>query len=116
MSNFKTITITVVPRLITEVRVYEETIAHASEHAEIPKELPCIIEAVEGALKAPTHIEVSPHPSSYVFVDATTTNRSGDPLRVPVKVVDGTSARMKTFFFGKPNYAPTVIWERSDDE
>jgi len=79
---------TVVFAGVTEVRFYDETLDHVKkQHPEIPVGLPSIYEAVEQAVVAPTHIEAG-HSNSVIFVDANTTNASGDPLRVPVKIVE----------------------------
>lgn len=86
MSRYKTITVTVIPA-ITQVRIYEETVAHVREqHPEIPVELPSILYALEETIRNPTHIELS-RANSYVFVNFFATNKSGDPLRAPVKII-----------------------------
>lgn len=100
------------PDHVTEVRVYDETLDHVRRrHPEVPAELPSIAHAVAEAIDNPTHIEKS-HSNSYVFVSYASTNRSGDPLRVPVKIVEGTSARMKTFYFASLSYDPEIIWQK----
>jgi hypothetical protein len=101
----------VVPEL-TEVRFYGETVAHIKdEHPEVPIELPCVKEAVTRAVSDPAHVETS-HSNSLVFVDGNSTNRSGDPLRVPVKIVGGTSGRIKTAFFASSNTDDRIIWSK----
>lgn len=111
MSRYKTITVTVIPA-ITQVRIYEETVAHVREqHPEIPVELPSILYALEETIRNPTHIELS-RPNSYVFVNFFATNKSGDPLRAPVKIIEGTSARVKTFYFASTTSAANIIWRR----
>lgn len=98
---------------VTEVHLYEETIEHVkSNHPEVPIELPSIDASVENAIVNPTHVEVS-YNNSYVFVDANSTNSSGDPLRVPIKVVTGTSGRVKTIFFGTAAPKP-IVWTRDE--
>lgn len=99
---------------LTTVHLYDETIVKvATKHPEVPAELPCMVTAVETAISSPTHVEAS-HSNSFVFVDAGTTNKSGDPLRVPVKVVDGTSGRVKSFYFATPEGEREIIWRRND--
>jgi hypothetical protein len=101
MIGYKVISTSVFSGL-TLVRLYDETIEKVEiEHSEIPVRLRCIQAAVENAIIEPTHIERS-YGHSYVYTDATTTNASGDPLRVPIKVVEGTSGRVKTFYFAEP--------------
>jgi hypothetical protein len=86
-----------------------KTIDHVRrQHPEIPADLPSLAHAVEQAVRHPSRIEKS-YGGSYVFVCDASTNRSGDPLRVPVKIVQGTSARLKTFYFATPSYAPKII-------
>ena len=101
---------------VAEVRFYEETVDHViAEHPEVPIELPSIRTAVGSAITNPTHIESS-YNNSLVFVDANTTNASGDPLRVPVKQVSGNSARVKTVYFASSTGEPNIIWRREDNE
>lgn len=97
---------------VTEVRFYEETVGHIKEeHPEIPIELPSIHGSVEKCIVSPTHVEGS-YGNSFVFVDAESTNASGDPLRVPVKIVEGTSARVKTAYFASTSGERNIVWRR----
>jgi hypothetical protein len=108
---FKLITTNVLGTL-TEVRIYSETVAHIQEeHPEVPILLPSIETAVTKTLQNPTHIEGS-YGNSVVFVDSETTNSSGDPLRVPVKIINGTSGRLRTVYFATPSGPKNVIWRR----
>jgi hypothetical protein len=96
---------------IKEVRLYDETIQKViAGHPEVRAELPVISYAVQKAIVTPTAIELS-YSNSYVFVDHNSVNRSGAPLRVPVRGVTDTSARVTTFFFGTAPQA-NVIWRR----
>jgi hypothetical protein len=98
--------------VITEVRLYEETIEHIkTSHPEVPIELPSVLNAIENAVKEPSWIEVGQTPNSYVYVDHNSTNKSGDPLRVPVKVVEGTSGYVKTAFFAN-HPSPKIVWSK----
>jgi hypothetical protein len=96
---------------ITEVRLYAETEQHIrDDHPEVPVDLPSVHGAIQKAVETPTHIEQS-YSNSYVYVDAGSTNASGDPLRVPVKVIsETTSARAKTAYFASTPAGATVIW------
>jgi hypothetical protein len=96
---------------VTEVRFYADTEQHIrDEHPEVPIDLPSIHGAVRKAIEAPSHIEKS-YANSYIYVDKTSTNVSGDPLRVPVKVVGtGTSARVKTAYFASDPSSANVVW------
>lgn len=110
--SFKKISTDVIDGLV-EVRFYDETIAHIKEgHPEIPIELPCVTSAVEKAIVNPTVVEES-YDNSFVFVDEETTNKSGDPLRVPVKVIEGTnSGRVKTAYFATSDEQKPVRYRR----
>ena len=116
MSDYRIIQTQVLPQ-ITEVRLYDETSEHVvASHPEIPAALPgmpMMIEAVAKALREPTLVEPS-RPGAYVFVDGETTNHGGDPLRIPVKVVEGTSAVVKTFYFGTTSAPRPPIWTKDN--
>jgi hypothetical protein len=104
---------TVVFAGVSEVRFYDETLDHVKkQHPEIPIDLPSIYEAVEQAVIAPTHIEAG-HSNSVIFVDANTTNAFGDPLRVPIKIVAGTSGRIKTLYFASTEDVRRILWRKS---
>jgi hypothetical protein len=98
--DYPSIKTDVLPEL-TEVRVYSETIEHIKDHhPEIPIELPSFDDALNQTIANPTHVEAG-HTGSVVFVDTETTNKSGDPFRVPVKAVSGTSGRVQTAYFAR---------------
>jgi hypothetical protein len=105
---FTTIGTAAIPQ-ITEVRLYEETVDHANEHVEVPAGLPSMVAAVGDAVSNPTHVEKS-YSDSYVYVSSTSTDADGYPLRVPVKIVSGTSARVKTYFFGKAEDEVEIVY------
>ena len=116
MSDFKIIITSVIPE-VTSVRFYDETVLHVKEeHPEVPIELPSIEGAVNTTLTAPTQIERS-HSNSYVFVHDGMTNKSGDPLRVPVKMIDGTtSGRIRTVYFAsKETPVQSIVWRRDNE-
>jgi len=114
VSDYKTIRTSVLPQ-ITEVRLYNETVEKVRRgHPEIPVELPCIQTAVESAIVNPTHVERS-YVNSFVYTDAGTTNAEGDPLRVPVKNITETSARVKSFYFASPPTEADVVYRRGDE-
>ncbi len=116
--TFRVISTTAFP-LITHVRVYDETIDHIrDEHPEIPIDLPSLLHGVTNTLQNPSYVEQGNRPNTYVYVDSTSTNVSGDPLRVPVKVIEGTSGLLKTAFFATPENPQTIVWtkEGSGDE
>lgn len=112
MTEFRIIRTSVIGN-ISEVRLYDETLEHVKQnHPEVPIELPSLLIAITNAVQQPTHVEVS-HTSSYVFVDDGSTNASGNPLRVPVKVIEGTSGLIKTVFFSDTSRPGKIVFERS---
>jgi hypothetical protein len=103
---------TVVFAGVKEVRFYDETLDHVKkQHPEIPIELPSIYEAVEQAVIDPTHIEAG-HSNSVIFVDANTTSAFEDPLRVPIKIAEGTSGRIKTLYFASTEDVRKILWRK----
>lgn len=96
------------------VRFYKDTFLHILEnHPEVRIELPSVYGAIGKAIVDPSHVELS-YGVSYVFVDFESVNRSGDPLRVPVKLVlPQGSARVRTAYFATVAN-PAIIWRRGD--
>src|SRR5262249_34669706 len=101
MADFKVIFTSAIP-LITEVRLYEETIEKVRKgHPEVPILLPSISNAVDGAIANPTGYFPS-YNNSYVYLDEETTNASGDALHVPCQLIKGTtSARVRSIYFAE---------------
>jgi hypothetical protein len=99
---------------VTEVRLYEETAEHVKkDHPEVPLELPCMTAAVERGIASPALIEAS-YGNSVVFVDTDTTNASGDALRIPVKIIEGTtSGRIKSIYFASTSTQRPILWRRT---
>ena len=102
---------------ITQVRLYDETFQHVKEShgngdfaGSLSFPLPSIVHAVSSAIENPSHIEKGHGSSSVVFVQVNSTNASGDPLRVAVKIVEGTSGRVSTFFFASSNANPIFLY------
>jgi hypothetical protein len=114
VNNFKVFKTSAVSSL-TEVRLYDDVFEHVKEsHGDdfagsLSFPLPSIVHAVGNAIMDPTHVEEG-HSNSVVFVDVNSTNASGDPLRVPVKIITGASGRVKTFFFASSNATPKIIF------
>ncbi|HEX4196710.1 MAG TPA: hypothetical protein VHZ26_04645 [Caulobacteraceae bacterium] len=102
---------------VTMVRIYAETLDHVREHhglemGQIAPNLPSLTAAVVSAITNPTHIE-NPRPGSYVFVDAESTNAAGDAIRAPTKIISGTSALLKTFYFASTTGERNIVWRRT---
>lgn len=115
MTDYKTIATNVIPE-ITEARLYDDTVEKVKrDHREIPAELPSIQVAVTSAVTNPSRVERG-RGRSYVYVDEESTNASGDPLRVPVKPVAGTSGRVQSFYFASTTGERDIVYRRSDVE
>ena len=110
--NHRRILTNVIPA-ITEVLLYEETIEHVMQNHQEFILLPSIIQAVERTVVNPTSV-FQRSASTFVYSDDNTTNHSGDPLLVPVKVVQGTSGRVRTFYFASMENFANVIWRKSN--
>lgn len=114
--SFIVVSTTAIPQ-ITEVRVYAETFGHIGQrhgaqfgsafthvgenHGADPGSIlrmPSMDHAIASAIESPTHIEPG-NPGSYKFVDTTSTNVEGEPLKLVVKTVSGTSGRLQTSYF-----------------
>lgn len=98
---------------VTEVRVYDQALDHVKQrHPEVPIELPSLSYALEKAISDPSHVETS-RTGHYTYVHAGMTNYSGDPLRVVVKVIQETSARMQTAYFAsRTGTSFNIVWTR----
>ena len=118
MTDYKEFKTSVIPEVET-VRLYDETLQHVVDnHPEIPRivpGLPSIMHAVEQTVCNPTHVERT-RSNAYMYVNEGATNASGDPMRVPVKVVEGTAGLVKTFYFASSeNVNANVVWRRDED-
>lgn len=100
---------------VTDVRFYEDTVKKIRMgHREVPVGYPSINAAIVEGLTNPTHIE-SRKPGHYLFVDSTSTNQSGDAMRMPLKVIEGTSARLQSVYFASTSEdGSNVIWRSSN--
>jgi len=98
---------------VTEVRFYDDTIEKIRlGHPEVPIELPSILDAASRAIVNPSWVEKS-HSNTYVYVDAGSTNASGDPLRVPIRLVSGTSGRVASVYFATSTALASIVWRKS---
>ena len=111
--DFQSFQTNIIPA-ITEVRLYKSTIQHVIEHHEEFLVLPSIIQAVGDTVVNPTRV-AQREKDVFVYTNGNTTNRSGKPLQVPVKIVQGTSARVRSFYYASTTISDTVIWGGSDD-
>ena len=112
--KFRVIKTTATDR-VTEVRFYESTAEHIEVgHPEFPY-LPCVDGAVDGAISQPHSVYESnaPHVDSLKYVSEDTTF-SGNPMVVAVKVIEGTSALVKTVYF--PDVVSgKLIWSKGGE-
>jgi hypothetical protein len=112
MSGAFTLIKTAVFAGVTDVRFYDETLGHIREHhPEVPILLPAIYASVSQCIVNPTYIEAS-YKNSFVFVDAESTDASGGPLRIPVRIVEGTSGRVTSAYFAHVTGSPNIVWRR----
>ena len=102
---------------LTEVRLYDETLEHIAEHAEFRLQLPsqqtALVEAIANPNRA--HDSTSDPGQSVVLVSESFTY-FGDPVHVPVKIVEGTSGRVRTAYFSSGTYGGRLLWSADDDE
>lgn len=111
-SPFKSIQSTIIPNL-QEILFYESALAHLVEgHPEFL--LPSLHRAIESAVSiTATSVHVSStSPSSVIFVDSNTTNRRGQPLRVPVKLLGNSTGSIKTAYFASSKSPDVEIWRK----
>lgn len=112
---FRSIPIFVVPGLLA-VRFYEETRAHIwNSHPELGRifvGLPSFDKAIETALSGPDRVLQSDR-NSLVFISQRSTNATGQPLCIPVKLIGvGRSGYVKTAYFGSIRAARGLVYER----
>lgn len=101
---------TIIPQ-VGSVRLYESTWDKVRNGH--PDVAPFGPQAIIDAVTNPTSVhESSTHPhSSYIFVSDAT--MLGDhPMVVPVRIVEGTSARVTTAYFSRRQGTKPAIWVR----
>jgi hypothetical protein len=100
---------------LTEVRLYAETLDHIAEHPEFRLQLPSQRTGLEIAIANPSAIHDSttaPGKSVALVSDAFT--YLGDPVHVPVRIVEGTSGRVQTAYFSSSAPPGTLLWSAGD--
>lgn len=96
---------------VTQVRIYESTWGHVeTDHPEFAGRLPVLEAAVHATISNPTavHASTTSPGRAFVFVSKENTH-FGHPMAVPVKVVEGTHARMSTAGF-RTKVAGDALW------
>lgn len=102
---------------VTVVRIYDETLPHIQEsHPEFGNFIPSLEHAIKETISNPTEIrrtdaDVSVESFRFCSSNHTYGNNS---LVVPVKVVEGTSARLSTAYFTDAPKGKEV-WRASDE-
>ena len=110
-TNYWEVISTTIPA-VSSVRLYPETVNHIGErHAEVVDTV-----GVEGILETvsnPTRIlESGTDPEQSLVFVSDSVKYLDNPLFVPVKLVEGTSARVRTaYFFNCDSSVPQVLWE-----
>ena len=99
--EFKVVATNVIPQ-VSQVLCYDETIPHiSSEHVEFQNFIPTLEHAIHDTIISPTHVVQSNtaiHSTSFKYC-STDHRRGNNHLVVAVKVVEGTSALLKTAYF-----------------
>lgn len=111
--NFREIATTAIPK-ITCVRFYDETVPHLAEHQELKNLIPSLEIAIDDTISNPTEVYESnpPHVQSFKFTSANHLH-GDDPLVVAVKIVEGTSALLKTAYFTS-EVSGKLVWRQGD--
>lgn len=101
---------------ITEARLYEETLEHIAEHAEFRLQLPSQQTALVEAIGNPSRIHASStSPGRSVVLVSETFTYFGDPVHVPIRLVEGTSGRVQTAYFSGGTYPGHVLWSAGNE-
>ena len=97
---------------LTVVRLYASTLQHiAEQHAEFALQLPSLRKGLEIAIANPTWIrESTTDPGGSVVIASEALSYFGDPVRIPVRIVAGTSGRVVTAYFDGTAYSGRLLW------
>ena len=114
--DFDAIQTNIIPE-VTHVRLYLDTSRHIRErHPEVA--LSAGMTTIVDTIENPTEVYSSstdPH-GSYIYVSKNNTLED-HPLTVPVKVVEGTSARVKTAYYNSGTQPKDrLLWSGGRDE
>ena len=115
-TSFRIIETTVIPE-VTHVRLYQDTIDKVVEEHEFGEGLTkAPVNMIEDTVKNPTAVYASTgYPTGNYIYSSTSNTFEGNPCNVPVKVVEGTSARVKTAIFTERPKG-TLIWKGASDD
>lgn len=97
--DFREIATTAIPE-VTSVRFYDETVEHIALHPEMRILIPSLEAAIDDTIANPTEVYRSNAPHVDSFKYRSSNYLHGDkPMVVAVKIVEGTSALLKTAYF-----------------
>lgn len=115
-NDYRVITTTAIPQ-VSEVRLYEETWPHiVEEHPEFASRLPSLEHAIIDTVANPTEVYRSRTDPERVFVFRSSNNVKGPhAMAVPVRVVDGTSARISTAMF-RGTVKGEILYKQDTDD
>lgn len=110
------ITTSAVPH-VSQVYCYDETIPHIGDrHPELRHYVPSLEHAVHDTIQNPTHVVRSNsdiHVGGFKFCSENHIASGNNHLVVAVKVVEGTSALLKTAYF-TDSVSGTVLMDKRD--
>lgn len=116
-SNFKIVKTTATPQ-VSQVVCYDETLPHIAEnHPEFDPLIPSLEHAIHHAIMAPTRVIQSNtdiHVGGFKFC-SDNHQRGNQGLVVAVKVIEGTSALLKTAYF-TADVTGDVVFEQGDGD
>lgn len=101
---------------IAQVRVYDETLPHLGEgHPELSHVIPSLEHAIHDTISQPSEVYESnpPHVASYKY-RSENHSYGNNHMVVAVKVVEGTSALLKTVYFSS-EVKGTLVWRQQND-
>jgi hypothetical protein len=102
------------PDLYPDVTVYDSTLEHMRAGGHL-QEL-ARIEDVFSCISDPDKVYKSKtHPKSVLAVSESMTSPSGDPLRVPIKVLSSTEAIMTTAYFASGEHGELLYSKKKDE-
>ena len=102
-----------VPELYPDVNIYDTTLEHIKDdHPEEFSHLDIVYQTIE----KPHRVHKSKtNPRSVILINEECTSASGDPLRVPIKVISATEAIMSTAYFSSSTDQGPLLWSKQDE-
>jgi hypothetical protein len=102
---------------LTLVSLYHSTLQHiAEEHAEFKLQLPSLRLGLEMAIARPSSIfDSTTNPGGSVVIASNAITYFGAPVRIPIRLVEGTSGRVVTAYFDSSVYSGRLLWSAKDE-